>query len=49
MKSSSFYTRKAEVSRELGRWSVADKWAAMASKARRIEKRRKAAKGVRHV
>lgn len=38
MKSSSFYSRKAEASRELGHWKIADEWAEKAAKARRIER-----------
>jgi hypothetical protein len=43
MKSSSYYSRKAEASRELGRWTHADEWATKAKKARAIEKKRRAA------
>lgn len=41
MKSSSYYSRKANACRELGRWRAADEWAGLAQKARRAEKRRK--------
>jgi hypothetical protein len=41
MKSSSYYARKANASRELGHWFNADEWASMARKARAIEKKRK--------
>lgn len=41
MKSSSYYSRKAENSRELGHWTIADTWAAKARKARAIEKKRR--------
>lgn len=42
MKSSSYYSRKASDSRELGHWAIADEWAAKATKARAIEKRKAA-------
>lgn len=41
MKSASHYSRKADACRELGRWKAADEWAAMARKARAIEKKRR--------
>lgn len=41
MKSSSYYYRKAENSRELGRWEVAKEWQRLATKARKLEAKRK--------
>ena len=41
MKSSSYWSRKAEDMRECGRWFAADECADKAAKARRIEMKRK--------
>lgn len=40
MKSASYYSNKAANCVELGRWSSADEWRKMATKARAIEKKR---------